>query len=422
MKKLTCEMCGSTDLVKQEGIYVCQTCGAKYSVEEAKKMMIDGTVNVSGSTVKVDNSNSIVNYYKMAENAYESNNHKEAEDYCNKIIEIDSDNSKAWLLKGRAAGWQSDTDNIRLEEASKCFIKALDNATEEEKENVIKIAVDQIEKISEALLRQFFIERGEFLDDNDYTDLIISGIDSVYSSTSDLFEKCGVDSTKYKQALVSVINKRMSAEWNNRIWHEYELSIKGLGAHGDQEWRKFITKGIAATKILGHTMEKLTTKSPIDIQAYKNMISCNSAMVNSRSWVEGNGKLVKNLALPDNIKKEYINNIMAWHGKIKEIDPSYVIPEPPEIKSGGCYIATAVYGSYNCPQVWTLRRYRDYVLAKTWHGRLFIRGYYATSPTLVKYLGHTKWFKKLCKGKLNRMVANLKSVGIEDTPYEDRNW
>ncbi|NLX93020.1 MAG: hypothetical protein GXZ02_03995, partial [Clostridiales bacterium] len=40
--------------------------------------------------------------------------------------------------------------------------------------------------------------------------------------------------------------------------------------------------------------------------------------------------------------------------------------------TGGCYVATAVYGSYDCPQVWTLRRYRDYTLAETWYGRAFI--------------------------------------------------
>ena len=54
MRELTREMCGSTDLVKQDGVFVCQSCGCKYSVEEAKKMMIDGTVEVTG-TVKVDN-------------------------------------------------------------------------------------------------------------------------------------------------------------------------------------------------------------------------------------------------------------------------------------------------------------------------------------------------------------------------------
>ena len=58
MKRLTCEMCGSTDLIKQDGVFVCQTCGCKYSIEEAKKMMVEGTVEVTG-TVKVDNSAAI---------------------------------------------------------------------------------------------------------------------------------------------------------------------------------------------------------------------------------------------------------------------------------------------------------------------------------------------------------------------------
>ena len=89
---------------------------------------------------------------------------------------------------------------------------------------------------------------------------------------------------------------------------------------------------------------------------------------------------------------------------------------------GPCYVATAVYGSYDCPQVWTLRRFRDYTLAKTWYGRAFIRTYYAISPTLVKWFGHTEWFKKMWKGKLDRMVANLNAEGVENTPYEDKVW
>ena len=40
--------------------------------------------------------------------------------------------------------------------------------------------------------------------------------------------------------------------------------------------------------------------------------------------------------------------------------------------SGCCYVATAVYGTYDCPKVWTLRRFRDYDLAETWYGRAFV--------------------------------------------------
>lgn len=90
--------------------------------------------------------------------------------------------------------------------------------------------------------------------------------------------------------------------------------------------------------------------------------------------------------------------------------------------AGGCYVATAVYGSYDCPQVWTLRRFRDNTLAKTWYGRTFIKMYYAVSPALVKWYGHTEWFKKIWQGKLDRMVAKLQADGVESTPYEDINW
>ena len=90
--------------------------------------------------------------------------------------------------------------------------------------------------------------------------------------------------------------------------------------------------------------------------------------------------------------------------------------------SQGCYVATAVYGSYDCPEVWTLRRYRDYTLSSSWYGRAFIRTYYAISPTLVKWFGHTEWFKKMWKSKLDRMVKNLQSNGYESTPYNDKNY
>ena len=108
---------------------------------------------------------------------------------------------------------------------------------------------------------------------------------------------------------------------------------------------------------------------------------------------------------------------------LNEVDQFSASNNPPAATSlSGCYVATAVYGSYDCPDVWTLRRFRDCTLAETWYGRAFIHTYYAISPTLVKWFGHTNWFKKLWKGKLDRLVAKLQSDGVESTPYEDRVW
>lgn len=63
--------------------------------------------------------------------------------------------------------------------------------------------------------------------------------------------------------------------------------------------------------------------------------------------------------------------IKSYNEKISKYNPSYQAPETNMGNMGGCYVATAVYGSYDCPQVWTLRRFRDYTLAETWYGRAF---------------------------------------------------
>ena len=91
-------------------------------------------------------------------------------------------------------------------------------------------------------------------------------------------------------------------------------------------------------------------------------------------------------------------------------------------KKNGCYVATAVYGSYDCPEVWTLRRFRDDTLAGTWYGRAFIRFYYAVSPTVVSLFGRQQWFTNRVRPHLDKMVQKLNESGTLDTPYEDKEW
>lgn len=88
--------------------------------------------------------------------------------------------------------------------------------------------------------------------------------------------------------------------------------------------------------------------------------------------------------------------------------------------NSGCYIATAVYGSYDCPEVWVLRRYRDYKLMNSFGGRFFVKGYYAISPTLVRLFSDKTWFKNFWLSLLNKKVVNLKVKGFSDEQYNDR--
>ena len=85
----------------------------------------------------------------------------------------------------------------------------------------------------------------------------------------------------------------------------------------------------------------------------------------------------------------------------------------------GCYVATAVYGSYNCPSVWTLRRYRDFTLSQSIAGRAFIKLYYTVSPRLVTRFADTTWFNSIVRIPLDRLVARLNRRGYSDTPYYD---
>ena len=88
--------------------------------------------------------------------------------------------------------------------------------------------------------------------------------------------------------------------------------------------------------------------------------------------------------------------------------------------SDGCYIATAVYGTYDCPELWVLRRFRDYGLRKSIIGTAFVQFYYAVSPRLVRRFRNAKRIKRVSKSILDLLVRQLKKRGFEETPYYDR--
>lgn len=79
MKAIICELCGSNDIVKMKGMYVCQHCGTKYTVEEAQKLI---------GTVKIDRSDEHANYIKLMDNAYDGGDFSTAVKYGSLAMEI----------------------------------------------------------------------------------------------------------------------------------------------------------------------------------------------------------------------------------------------------------------------------------------------------------------------------------------------
>ncbi len=81
--------------------------------------------------------------------------------------------------------------------------------------------------------------------------------------------------------------------------------------------------------------------------------------------------------------------------------------DDPAVKVSKCYIATAVYGSYDAPEVRVLRRFRDEVLSRTMPGRAFIRTYYAVSPPFARRLENAGRVNRLVRRVLDRIVNRL---------------
>ena len=353
MKTIVCEMCGNNNLVKQDGVFVCQYCGTQYSVEEAKKMMveIEGNVDVSGSTVKVDNSANVEKYLQNARRAKSKEDWEETEKYYNLVEQNDPNNIEAifYSAYGKAKGSLTSDDIFKRQ----AVFKVLNNSVSIIDDNYV-IGKEEEQK-----------------------DIIIQITDDIMNMSLSSY----VYTQKKDQYGFVTTNKGETEALFSALIKEYITSLDNIVAkYNESNYSKI--KYILLEDI--RMREFLRDKRGL-LGQFKN--ACN-------------------------------NEIVGLHEKIKTFEPSHEVPHFEPVKSG-CYVATCVYGSYNCPQVWTLRRYRDNTLGATWYGRAFVKLYYAISPTLVKWFGHTKWFKKMWKGKLDRMVKKLNDKGVEDTPYYD---
>lgn len=370
MKQLTCEMCGSTDLMKQDGVFVCQTCGCKYSVEEAKKMMIEGVVDVQG-TVTVDNTSFVKKYLQNARRAKDKEDWEETEKYYNLVEQNDPSNIEAIFYsayaKAKMAIFEKDTlkyhhifdvltNSISIIDDN----YSIDKSDEEEK--LIKEIYDDIKKM--------FIFVGDVF--YNVSDAFIETIENIIMIDNKVYlHEIIID---YYDFLNGVLLSR-----SHGLTHEKAMIVT-----------RYNVKLATPQELVNHSLD------------YDRFDKINSLHKEEIKKLNPNYVFENNLATSDKTDENKTENN--------------------EKSSSGCYVATAVYGSYDCPEVWTLRRYRDNQLAKTWYGRLFIQTYYAISPTIVKWFGDTEWFKRMWKAKLDKMVSDLQSKGVESTPYEDRKW
>ena len=555
MKQLICEMCGSADLIKQDGVFVCQTCGCKYSVEEARKMMIEGTVSIDG-VVKTKNDDFEVRAGELI--VYHG---AETDIIIPDGIKIIGEQCFAGMQGIESVIIPEGVYKIEIGAFYQCsrlrtvvFPKSLVEIGNGAFLNCITLAEVELPYTIKTLGRIFFRERnvvsypicargcfencvslksialpdglqkigdGCFcgctsLEAISFSNIQILGRECLKGCTSlksinlpgslqvigdrccenftwlgsidlpDGIQKLGDECFKGCTSLKSMNLPASIQTFGEGCFLEC-TSLESVNvADGIQMLGKDCFKGCTSLKLiqLPNSLQELGSGcfggDSIDAYNFSNRsyrpgcTSLKSVQLPDSIQIIGsccfyNCTLLESIHISDNIQEigneafgrtpalkavelpiSYMDSITSYHlEKIAshevgtgDLYTQYVIASPwfrdkygtlfeqerkdlerkEREKNRGCYIATAVYGSYDCPQVWTLRRYRDDTLAETWCGRAFIRAYYAISPILVKWFGHTSWFKKLWKRRLDRMVCCLNSKGVEDTPYQDRVW
>ena len=347
IQAMKCEICGSNDLVKQSGLYVCQHCGTKYTVEEARQLI---------GTVKIDKTDDMEKWRTLARRARREGNAQNAAKYYEMIKEQDPDDWEASFFQ-------------TYYQVCDCKLYQIANNTIA-LTNAIPTAAYLISKYSSNHIEDEQAAEAYNLD-----------------AYTQVFNAC------------KVFRDSVAATANNHCNQFRNTEERGSAAQTVTPW-------IQATFTLTRFVVEIgnTLKGVTGTPQYKEMMLDEISFLTAwRSYMP---------------REDYNKRMAELTERIREIDPEYQAPSAKK-KKKGCYIATCVYGSYDCPEVWTLRRYRDHTLAGKWYGKSFIRVYYTVSPAAVKLLGNSRAVRNLWKKMLDGFVRKLNSEGISDGPYTD---
>lgn len=230
MKQLVCEMCGGTELLKEDGVFVCQSCGTKYSVEEARKMMVEVT-----GTVQVKNAAQLENLLNLAKSSFESQNYAQAEEFCNQVIAMDDKNYEAWKLKGEAINYQINAKNQRILEVYNCIMTSYRVLSEEEKETKIFDIIFSLKTCLEGevdfWLKQFEASRP--------TDSALSRVKNAYIDAYDkmaaAYEELGLKDLldgyliNLANYFIAKCNGICVDAWNSTVGYNYYRDYMGKG-------------------------------------------------------------------------------------------------------------------------------------------------------------------------------------------------
>lgn len=334
MEALVCDICGGKLIIGAGGIAVCNSCGMEHSVDRMKEKVQE----IKG-TVQIDNSHMVENYLKMAQSAKDVGNHSEAESYCNKIIEIEPTNYKAWMLKGVSAAWQSSLQKSRVDEGVAAFVKAINNAPDEERKDLVEEAKEQIKNLAIAMI-SLRADRFAKWPDKEEADGFMSDITSILKTVVAFLFQTGdaIPLSEIMTPVANYIDQSVVQAWRNVIWPDYNGDPNDSEDRPRKyEWENFIKRVGYCTSLEEKAISLCDVDDKEDIQRYKNLIFIHQAAIDSCSWTFrfnqwGEKRWYKDWMLTDEAKNSRRNLICNYKEKIKEIKENIEKKEKEEAK------------------------------------------------------------------------------------------
>ncbi len=345
-----CTQCGAeikVDSSKEAGI--CEHCGTPFITEKIiNKTYV--TNNFHGATVNIINGDAR-NFLKLAETYLKSNSGEEAYNYASKALELEPNITDAWIIKMYAISLCGKISDLKTKEIISCG----------------KNAINTTHNITEVF--------------SAYLEIASKWLDVACHKIGDMTQL-----------------KLMAANGGTDLQ---------MFASNDNEFREQIYRYADGAL-------KLKLEVPVEIiEDNANIQKTIIALANQ--YVEFCRMDIKRCSLYGvhmvnsdiSTRKDYLQKMQIGLPDNLQIKTE-IYDDSNKHSDGKCYIATAVYGSYDYPAVCVLRRFRDEQLSTNILGKMFVRLYYTTSPCLIKCLGRNKTFLHICKKILDQLVLRIK--------------
>ncbi len=323
MKKIVCELCEGTEFTKENGMFVCHGCGTRYTAEEARGMMreVEGDAPVVtgapvvGAPMGNPNQQQIDNMLLLASTAFEADNNQEAENYCNQVIALDAMNYKAWLLKGKAAGWQSTIQNQRITEAAHSFAQAIDFAPEDEKEAVKEEAVEQLKRLGLACISLRKNRFSQYPDDEELNGFATDR-KNLLSALMVLLSKgiaTGIPEG-YEEEIASLMNQAAVAGFT-KVRDAYNNDNRPM----PNDFKKALNEADNCRQLILNAIDACDDDDDEDITRYENLVIIVQFTIDMTAYPDYSSNSWRTWMLTDEAKKTRRSWISDYKNKISQL-------------------------------------------------------------------------------------------------------